>query len=242
MLKIKYRSSTVVIQKYIERPLLYRGRKFDIRLWVMLTHKMDVYVFKEGHLKASSLPYNLSDISSFIHLTNYSVQKYCDNFSKFEEGNEISFNSFQKFLDSNEYTGEKTSVANIYSKICEVVKVTMQCCKDKINAYDRKHCFEIFGYDFMIDEELKPYLLEINTNPGLEESSDLIRALVPRMIDDALRLTIDNMFHTEYSFDTNNGYKTPYPVINYSDQENLWDYICSIGTNREAERSPPKKK
>ena len=48
----KYNSSIIIIQKYIERPLLYNKRKFDIRLWVLLSHKMEVFVFKEGHLKA----------------------------------------------------------------------------------------------------------------------------------------------------------------------------------------------
>ena len=44
--KNMYKSSLVVIQKYIEKPFLYKNRKFDIRVWVLLTHKMEVYVFK----------------------------------------------------------------------------------------------------------------------------------------------------------------------------------------------------
>ena len=40
--------------------LLYFGRKFDIRIWVMLTHKLEVWVFKEGHLKTSSEMFDIN--------------------------------------------------------------------------------------------------------------------------------------------------------------------------------------
>jgi len=50
---------------------------------------------------------------------------------------------------------------------------------------------EIFGYDFILDENIRPWLIEVNTNPCLEESSGLLRKLIPRMIDDSLKLTLD---------------------------------------------------
>jgi hypothetical protein len=40
--------------------------------------------------------------------------------------------------------------------------------KKKINPNDRRYTFEIYGYDFMIDDQLKPWLIEINTNPCIE--------------------------------------------------------------------------
>jgi hypothetical protein len=46
----------------------------------------------------------------------------------------------------------------------------------------------------MIDCQLKPWLIEVNTNPCLEESSALLKQLVPRMIDDAFKLTLDIVY------------------------------------------------
>lgn len=64
----------------------------------------------------------------------------------------------------------------------------------RLNPQGRKQCFEIFGYDFMIDEYLKPWLIEVNTNPCLEETSALLRQYLPRMLDDAFKLTLDVAF------------------------------------------------
>ena len=53
----------------------------------------------------------------------------------------------------------------------------------------------------MMDSDFNIFLIEINTNPGLEESSPWIKIIVPRMLDDVLRLTIDQLFETKYDFD-----------------------------------------
>ena len=60
--------------------------------------------------------------------------------------------------------------------------MSMQSVRKRLNADMRNFCFEIFGYDFIIDETFKTWLIEINTNPCLEESSKLLRMILPRMI------------------------------------------------------------
>jgi hypothetical protein len=74
------------------------------------------------------------------------------------------------------------------------MKISMLSVRNKINKNNRKHCFEIFGYDFMIDENLKVWLIEVNTNPCLEESSPILEEILPRMLDDAFKLTIDKIY------------------------------------------------
>ena len=196
-----YNCNRIIIQKYIENPLLYRGRKFDMRIWVLLTQTMKVYVFKEGHLKTCSIEYNINSKDAFSHITNYSFQKYNTNFQKYEKGNEVPFFEFQNFLD--EYYSEKNYniKKNLIPQIKNIIKLAMRSAKYKINKNRRNYQFEIFGYDFMMDSEFNLFLIEINTNPGLEESSPWIKLIVPRMLDDALRLTIDHLFETKYDFD-----------------------------------------
>jgi hypothetical protein len=227
--KKHYQSKKIILQKYIENPLLYNGRKFDMRIWVLISYDMKVYIFKEGHLKATSCKYSLDNKDFFVHLTNYSVQKYGQNFQKFEVGNEISFDEFQSCL-LKDYNLNIEVRKEILDKIKNIIAISMKAVQKKININNRKGCFEIFGYDFMFDVDLNPYLIEINTNPGLEISSPLISRLVPRLIDDALRLTIDEVFGTIYSSDRykNDEYISPFHVDGYSDFENMFDLIVDL--------------
>ena len=220
----KTKCNHLIIQKYIEAPALYNNRKFDIRIWVLFTYisrsyNVDVYVFKEGHLKACSEPFSLSSDDLYVHLTNYSVQKYNRNFSKMEIGNEISFKTFQEELDKK--NANKNFKKDIFPKITKIIAISANSCKNKINILNRNNCFEIFGYDFILDQYYEPFLLEVNTNPGLEESSPLIKMLVPRMIDDAFRLTIDRVFER----DDKNKDISAFPVEGYKDEENMWQSV-----------------
>ena len=50
----------------------------------------------------------------------------------------------------------------------------------------------------MFDKDLNPYLIKLNTNPDFEISSPSISKLVPIMVDDSLRLTINVIFDRDY--------------------------------------------
>ena len=106
-----------------------------------------------------------------------------------------------------------------------LVIMTMQSVRKKLNLEGRQFCFELFGYDFIIDEAFKVWLIEINTNPCLEESSKLLRTILPRMIDDALKLTVDQIFPRKKGEYID---ESPYKVSNYADNENMWEYVQQI--------------
>ncbi len=96
---------THIIQRYIERPLLISNRKFDIRCFGLLTSingSMKGYFYEDGYIRTSSCEFDLEDLGNrFIHLTNDAVQKNSDDYGKFENGNKVSYQNFQKYLDTH---------------------------------------------------------------------------------------------------------------------------------------------
>jgi len=76
----------------------------------------------------------------------------------------------------------------------EIVIKTFNAVRKSIDPNRRKHCFELFGYDFILDEDFNQWLIEVNTNPCIEESSNILKIYLPRMIEDMLKLTVDVVF------------------------------------------------
>lgn len=214
--------ASLIVQKYIEKPLLINGRKFDIRMWVLITHNIECYIFKEGYLRTSSMIYKIDNINidnKYMHLTNNAIQRYSDNYGSFEEGNQISFKNFNSYLHEN----YNESIEKILEQTKKLINKSYLAIKNKIIKDTNKMncCFEIFGYDFIVDSEFNVWLIEVNTNPCLEESSSLLKILIPRMINDAFKLTIDVIFPplTQYSIKPS---PEVFSVPGYSDKENMW--------------------
>ncbi len=95
---------TYILQKYIERPLLINKRKFDIRMFGMITSINGLikgYFYDEGYIRTSSKEFTLKNLSNkTIHLTNDAVQKRTEDYGKYESGNKLSLGDMQKYLDS----------------------------------------------------------------------------------------------------------------------------------------------
>lgn len=63
----------------------------------------------------------------------------------------------------------------------------------------------------------------MNTNPSLDESSLLLENLLPRMIDDAFKLTIDTIF-----YDSQHGSRSTYVLQNHENDENIWEFVIDL--------------
>jgi hypothetical protein len=178
-----------IIQKYIEKPLLYKNRKFDIRTFTMMctiNGNLQGYWYTDGYFRTSSREFSLKNISNkFIHLTNDAVQKRLDDYGKFESGNKLSYPEFQKFLDSVKIDCD--FVKQVVPKLKQMAQDSMRAVSRKLDPSRKTFTLEIFGYDFMIDEDLNPWMIEVNTNPCFELSSPYLARLIPAMVENALK-------------------------------------------------------
>jgi tubulin polyglutamylase TTLL2 len=81
---LKYDQQSV-LQKYIHNPLLIRGMKWDMRIYVAIPQMrpMKLYLYKEGLARFSTERYDNSKLSNlFSHLTNSSINKYANGGGK----------------------------------------------------------------------------------------------------------------------------------------------------------------
>ncbi|KAK3277562.1 hypothetical protein CYMTET_14441 [Cymbomonas tetramitiformis] len=190
----------VVVQIYITRPLLIDGYKFDIRLYVLVTSikPLKIYIYDNGLMRLCTTKYNeptSTNIRKFRqHLTNFAINKNSKNFVPGEQGTKRSLKTV--FAD---FQAQGHDVNLLWSNVVDVVVKTILGMQPLLaSAYDemlpKKHvlrtpvstCFEIFGFDIMMDEDLKVWLLEMNHMPSLSGSSPLDTAIKTGVVNGAL--------------------------------------------------------
>ncbi|KAG5877281.1 hypothetical protein JTB14_021416 [Gonioctena quinquepunctata] len=177
-----------IIQKYIERPLLIYNTKFDIRQWFLISSclPLTIWIYKHCYLRFSSQTYNLRKLHESIHLTNNSVQSRYSRLSK-----DITLPSYNMW-DSNQLKNYLSNVGfpKVFDDIifpgmkeCITAAVLMhQECVDQ-----RKNSFELYGADFIVTEDFKPWLLEINSNPALFASTPITAKMCPQVLEDVIK-------------------------------------------------------
>merc|ERR1719161_3406154 len=188
-----------VIQKYIERPLLVHKRKFDIRAYCLVVQEANggplrAFAFRDAYLRTTSAEYNLKDLDKMIHLNNDAVQKKGDDYGKFESANKLSLEEWQKYLDEHSSKDKVSVRQQIVPQMQGLMADAIRSVASKLNPRRIDHCFEVFGFDFMVDASYRTWLIECNSNPCLELVSSYLSHLIPSMLEQALMLTIDRIF------------------------------------------------
>ncbi|CAG9313595.1 TTLL8_1 [Blepharisma stoltei] len=182
------KNNSWVIQKYIENPLIINKYKFDIRQWVLVTcfSNFEIFFYKQCYLRFSAKEYDLSEINDlYIHLTNNSIAKYSPLFSQNESMWHID--QFRQWLieKNNDDIWDKS----ILPKVKNIVLNTIKSAKEKISA--KRNTFELLGFDFMIDSDFKPWLIEVNTSPAMDYSTNITKELVQQVLPDTLKVILD---------------------------------------------------
>ena len=119
------------------------------------------YFKKKGYLRLSSFNYSVKNKNSSVHITNICLQKGSEEYEKFESGNTLSFKQFQEFLDEMFPYYNVSMEKDIIPRFQDLIIDSYLSVKHLINRRNRKRDFEIFGYDFLIDEDFKIYILEV---------------------------------------------------------------------------------
>ena len=196
-----------IAQKYID-PYLIDGLKFDLRIYVLVTSidPLRIYVHEDGMARFCTEPYqepshdNLEQV--YCHLTNYSLNKKNENF----QANQLVYEE-----EEVEEKGHKRSMASIFEsikkdghdveklkhEIDEIIRLTIASAQTQISSQYRigftsndgkSRCFEILGFDIMIDNECKPWLLEVNNKPSMAAESPFDKVLKTNVIQGAMKI------------------------------------------------------
>ncbi|XP_052279832.1 tubulin polyglutamylase ttll6-like isoform X12 [Dreissena polymorpha] len=189
----------MICQQYLSRPLLIDGFKFDLRVYTLVTScdPLRIFVFKDGLARFATHKYlepthsNIENV--YMHLTNYAINKHSEDFIRDDEAG-----SKRKISTTNRWMREKGyDVDKMWNDIDDVIIKTLISAHSVLkhnyrtcfpNHVKGSACFEILGFDVMLDRKLRPYVLEVNHSPSFTTDSDLDREIKSALIFDTLQL------------------------------------------------------
>ncbi|GAB1296714.1 Tubulin polyglutamylase TTLL6 [Apodemus speciosus] len=189
----------MICQLYISKPFIIDGFKFDLRVYVLVTScdPLRVFVYNEGLARFATTSYshpntdNLDEIC--MHLTNYSINKHSSNFIQDAySGSKRKLSTFNAYMKTHGY-----DVEQIWRGIEDVIIKTLisahPVIKHNYHTCFPSHtlnsaCFEILGFDILLDRKLKPWLLEVNHSPSFSTDSKLDKEVKDSLLYDALVL------------------------------------------------------
>ncbi|KAM9316759.1 putative tubulin polyglutamylase TTLL2 [Gastrophryne carolinensis] len=204
---------TVIVQKYITNPLLISGYKFDLRIYVCVTCfcPLTIYVYQEGLVRFATEKFNLGALDNiFSHLTNTSINKYSTSYMADKErvgsGCKWTFGQFRSYLRSLE-----ADDVLLWQRIYNTVMMTLLAIAPSVPKYN--NCFELFGFDILIDDTLKPWLLEVNYSPALSLDCPNDITVKKSLVNDIIDLL--NYKSSDIQMNNNKSVKTLSSVLHF---------------------------
>ena len=170
-------------------PLLVGGYKMDIRLYVVVTsaRPLRAFVYREGLTRFGTEKYDLSDIGNvFKHLTNYSLNKSAPAYETEKDviGGGAKWQLTRLMQHLREH-GHDTDL--LWTRIRHVCILTVLILMPLV-PMEAAGCFELFGFDILVDQALHPWLLEVNAAPALAAGSDIDWAVKEPLLRDLMGL------------------------------------------------------
>jgi len=178
-----------IISRYISNPLLIGGKKFDLRLYVLVTsyRPLRVYQYLHGFARFCNVKYSaeLSDLDNpYMHLTNVAIQKSNSDYNS-AHGGKWHIRDLRLWIESTQ--GAEAS-DTLFSNMNRLIVHSLLACQDVI--VNDRHCFECYGYDLLIDDDLKPWLVEVNASPSLSPSTHSDKVMKQNLIRDVYRIVV----------------------------------------------------
>ncbi|KAJ8981724.1 hypothetical protein NQ317_003789 [Molorchus minor] len=196
--ELNYDSNTVV-QRYIEKPLLVGGYKFDLRLYVCIPsyYPLTIYMYREGLARFGTDKFSLNDLRNpFRHLTNCSINKFGPGYTEMKDrvgsGCKWTLRQLRRYF-------RQAGILDwlLWQKITSLVILTVLSNITQIPP--TTNCFEFFGFDVLIDTSLRPWLLEVNLSPALSTDCDADILVKKPMLHDMFDLLGLPLYNTGLS-------------------------------------------
>ncbi|XP_078316102.1 uncharacterized protein LOC111130353 isoform X5 [Crassostrea virginica] len=189
----------MICQQYMAKPFLIDGFKFDLRIYTLVTScdPLRIFLFKDGLARFATNKYiepthnNVDNV--FMHLTNYAINKHSEDFIRDDEaGSKRRISTINRYLRDKGYDVDKmwADIDDVIIKTLisahSVLKHNYRTCFP--NHVKGSACFEILGFDVLLDRKLRPQVLEVNHSPSFNTDSELDREIKGALVWDSLNL------------------------------------------------------
>ncbi|XP_031421395.1 protein polyglycylase TTLL10 [Clupea harengus] len=182
-----------IVQKYVQSPLLLKGRKFDVRSYLLIASTSPYMVFfRHGYIRLTCDLYDPNSTNLSAHLTNQYMQKKNPLYSKLKEETVWSVERFNEYVNENfKAKGlPKDWVNGAFAR--RMQQIMMQCFMAvKAKLVRKLGFFDLIGCDFLIDEDFKVWLLEMNCNPALHTNCEVLKEVIPTTVTETLDLSLE---------------------------------------------------